>query len=67
MSNKITEQELKEIEKMVRKEFPCDPALQNVHIARKIIAKEAELAGKSYFEFLKLQKGHIGSNKNVKK
>ncbi len=32
----------KEIKKMVEEEFPEDSALQQVHIARKIIAKEAE-------------------------
>jgi hypothetical protein len=40
---KITESEMEEIRKMVKLEFPNDPALQQVHIARKIIAREAEL------------------------
>ena len=35
-------------------EFPEDPALQQVHIARKIIAKEAQLEGLSFFEYVKL-------------
>ena len=56
MCNKITEKELGKIKKTVKEEFPDDPALQHVHIARKIIASEAKLAGKGYFEFLKLQK-----------
>jgi hypothetical protein len=38
---------------VVEEEFPNDPALQNVHIARKIIAKEAELEGLSFLEYIK--------------
>ena len=43
--------EMDETRKMVEEEFPDDPALQQVHIARKIIAKEAELEGLSFFEY----------------
>ena len=50
---KITEEELEEIKKMVKEEFPDDPALQQVHIARKIIAKEAEHDRLSYLEYIK--------------
>lgn len=39
---KTKDREIEEIRKKVYKEFPNDPALQQVHIARKIIAKEAE-------------------------
>ncbi len=63
MCNKITEKELEEIKKTVEEEFPNDPALQHVHIARKIIAKEAKLAGKGYFDFLKSQKKRVRSKK----
>jgi len=38
---------------MVEEEFPNDPALQQVHIARKIIAKEAELKGLGFLEYIK--------------
>jgi hypothetical protein len=51
----IDRKELEEIKAKVKEEFPEDPALQQIHIARKIILKEAELAGKSYFEYIKLQ------------
>jgi len=51
---KIKKKEIDKIEKMVEKEFPQDPALQQVHIARKIISKEAELAGLSFSEYIKL-------------
>jgi len=49
----IEEKDLQEIKTMVEKEFPDDPALQQVHIARKIIAKEAELEGLSFLEYVK--------------
>jgi hypothetical protein len=39
--SRIKEKEIKEIRIAVEKEFSEDPALQQVHIARKIIAKEA--------------------------
>lgn len=51
--SKITEEEIEKIRKIVKEEFPDDPALQQVHIARKIIAKEAELEGLSYLEYIK--------------
>lgn len=49
----IKEKDMKEIRKAAEREFPNDPALQQVHIARKIIAKEAELKGLSFFEYVK--------------
>jgi len=51
---KIKEKDLEEIRRVVEKEFPDDPALQQVHIARKIIDKEAQLEGLTFFEYLKL-------------
>jgi hypothetical protein len=51
--SKITGKEKEEIKKMVEEKFPDDPALQKVHIARKIIAKEAEHAGLSYLEYIR--------------
>ena len=49
----VSENDIKKIKKMVEEEFPNDPALQQVHIARKIIAKEAELKGLSFLEYIK--------------
>ncbi len=40
---KITEKEMEKVRKMIEAEFPDDPALQQVRIARKIIAREARL------------------------
>lgn len=49
----IKENDILKIKKMVEEEFPNDPALQQVHIARKIIAREAELKGLSFLEYIK--------------
>lgn len=57
--SKITEKEAEEIKRMIEKEFPNDPALQQVHIARKIIAREAELKGLSYIEYIKLLRKQV--------
>jgi len=51
--SKITQKEMEGIRKMVEEEFPDDSALQQVHIARKIIAREAELEGLSFLEYIK--------------
>lgn len=42
------------IRKQVAREFPGDPALQQIHIARKLIAKEAREKGVSYLEYVKI-------------
>ncbi|MBI5966364.1 MAG: hypothetical protein HY882_00705 [Deltaproteobacteria bacterium] len=52
--SKIRDDEIEEIKKLVEKEFPNDPALQQVHIARKVIAREAQLQGLSFIEYIKL-------------
>ncbi len=49
----VSENDIKKIKKMVEEEFPNDPALQQVHIARKIIAREADLKGLSFLEYIK--------------
>jgi hypothetical protein len=43
--------ELKAIAELVEREFSNDPALQQVHIARKIISHEAKNAGMSVLEY----------------
>ena len=50
---KIKEKDIQEIENVIKEEFPDDPALQHVHVARKIIAKEAEVEGLSFLEYIK--------------
>ena len=52
--DKITEKDMKEVRKAIEAKFPDDPDLQQVHIARKIIAREAELEGMSSLEYIKI-------------
>jgi len=49
----LEKEELEKIKKEIESEFPNDFALQQIHIARKIIAKEAEMKGLSYFDYIK--------------
>lgn len=56
----ITEKEMEEVRKMIEAEFPDDPALQQVHIARKIIAREAELEGLSFLKYIKSRGLRVG-------
>ena len=54
--SKITKEDIEKIRQIIEKEFPHDPALQQVHISRKIIAREAELEGMSFLEYIRSQK-----------
>ena len=56
---KVTVKDIREISGAVRKEFPDDPALQQVHVARKILAKEAELKGASLLEYIKSLRNQV--------
>ena len=49
----LEESEIEKIKKEIELEFPNDFALQQVHIARKIIAKEAEILRITYLEYIK--------------
>ena len=49
----IKEKTIKEIKKDAEEEFREDPALQQIHVARKVIAKEAEIEGLSYIDYIK--------------
>ena len=50
----LNEKEIEKIEEEIKLEFPNDIALQQIHIARKIIAKEAEKKGIKYLDYIKL-------------
>lgn len=50
----LNEDEINKIKKNIEKEFPNDFALQQIHIARKIIAREAEMKGLKYLEYIRL-------------
>ena len=49
----LSDEEMERIKKAIEKEFPGDPALQQVHIARKIISKEAEQSGMVFFDYIR--------------
>jgi len=49
---RITKAERERIRIAVEKEFPDDPVLQQVHIARKVLSKKAELEGLSFGEYI---------------
>jgi len=49
----LNDNELEKIKKEVEREFPNDPSMQEVHIARKIIAKKAKEKGLTYLEYIK--------------
>lgn len=53
----ITHKQMTEIKRRVEEEFPADPALQQIHIARKVLAREAELSGLSFLEYIKSLRG----------
>nr|MDO8113612.1 hypothetical protein [Candidatus Sigynarchaeota archaeon] len=48
----ISNKDKENIKKDMEAEFPNDPALQQVHFARKVIAREAEISGLSFFEYI---------------
>lgn len=50
----ISDEEMNKIKKEVEKEFPYDEALQQIHIARRVISKEAKEKGMGFFEYMKL-------------
>ena len=57
MSNqkdKFTEEEIEKIKKEIELEFPNDIALQQIHIGRKIISREAEIKGLKYLDYIKM-------------
>ncbi|MHA1488171.1 MAG: hypothetical protein ACTSRI_00535 [Promethearchaeota archaeon] len=49
----LNDNEIDKIKKEIEKEFPNDLPLQQIHIARKILAKEAELKGMKYLDYIK--------------
>ena len=50
---RLTKAELKRIEAAAKREFPSDPALQQVHIARRILSREAELEGLTFLQYVR--------------
>jgi hypothetical protein len=57
LQNKISNEEMDEIISDVKKDFPEDPALRQVHISQRIISRLSKNSGKSHLEIIKsLQK-----------
>ena len=54
---RVTKRELRVLQRLVEREFPDDPALQEVHLARKVLALEAEKAGMDYIDYVKSLRG----------
>lgn len=50
---RISKAEMKKIEAAVRREFPDDTALQQVHIARRVLSREAELEGMTFLDYVR--------------
>ncbi|MGB9630170.1 MAG: hypothetical protein ACPL6D_16060 [Thermodesulfobacteriota bacterium] len=51
----INKKVLEKIKYEIEKEFPGDVALQQIHIARKILAEEAKQKGLSFLNHIKEQ------------
>ncbi len=49
----LTDAWIKRLEQEVAAEFPDDPALQQVHLSRKILAREAKQVGLSYLTHIR--------------
>jgi hypothetical protein len=48
----LTDDQIQDITQAMEKEFPEDPALQEIHIARRIMRLESEQLGMDYFSYL---------------
>lgn len=44
--------DIEEIQRLAAAEFPNDPAMQQVHVARKLLAQEAKRRGMTLLEYV---------------
>jgi len=51
----VEKERVEEIKRDVEREFPNDFALQQVHIARKLLAEEAKEKGVNFWAYIKMQ------------
>lgn len=51
----VKKERIKEIKREIEKEFPSDFALQQVHMARKLLSEEAKEKKVSFLEYVKIQ------------
>jgi hypothetical protein len=56
--NGTAAKDLEEIQRLAAAEFPNDPAMQQVHVARKLIAQEAKRKGMTLLEYVASLRGH---------
>jgi len=54
---RLSKEEVEEIRREVMEEFPDDPALQQVHMARRILSLEAQKQGKTVAELARAAAG----------
>ena len=54
---RLSKEEVEEIRRVVMEEFPDDPALQQVHMARRILSLEARKQGKTVAELSRAAAG----------
>jgi len=52
METELSAKEMERIRKAAEAEFPNDPALQQVHMARKIISAKAKKEGLSFVQYI---------------
>ena len=50
--------DLEEIQRLAAAEFPNDPAMRQVHVARKLIAQEAKRKGMTLLEYVASLRRH---------
>ena len=64
--NKPSQRELRKIAKTVATEFPNDPALQRVHVAQRLIARQAALKGMTVPQYIRsLRKAPVERRRRV--
>ena len=61
--SRLSKAEMRKMEAAIRREFPGDPALQQVHLARRILSKEAELEGMTFLEYVRKVNSEKGQAK----
>ncbi len=51
----MNEERIRKMKKDIEKEFPEDFALQQIHIARKLLSEEAKEKNMSFWKYIKMQ------------
>lgn len=64
MSNQY-QKYVEDVTSEIQKEFPNDPALQQIHIARKILTKQAEEKGMSFIDYIRIEARFLKDKKTT--